>query len=113
MDISLEPPAQRVTVCTRYDRNELQNRRPGDARANTYGQTFDAQREQLRRAGFRKIHREKVTGARSDRRELLKLLDALAPGDVATITRIDRLARSSLDLFAIVKRIVDAKAQFR
>ena len=29
------------------------------------------------------------------------------------MTRIDRLARSNFDLFAIVKRIVDAKAQFR
>jgi DNA invertase Pin-like site-specific DNA recombinase len=32
---------------------------------------------------------------------------------VVTVTRIDRLARSTLDLFAIVKQIVDAKAQFR
>jgi hypothetical protein len=30
-----------------------------------------------------------------------------------TVTRIDRLARSTFDLFAIVKQIVDAKAQFR
>jgi DNA invertase Pin-like site-specific DNA recombinase len=30
-----------------------------------------------------------------------------------TVTRIDRLARSTFDLFGIVKRIVDAKAQFR
>ena len=29
------------------------------------------------------------------------------------VTRIDRLARSTFDLFAIVKRIADAKAQFR
>jgi DNA invertase Pin-like site-specific DNA recombinase len=36
-----------------------------------------------------------------------------APGDVVTVTRIDRLARSTFDLFAIVKQIVDAKAQFR
>ena len=41
------------------------------------------------------------------------MLDALAPGDVVTVTRIDRLARSTFDLFAIVKRIADAKAQFR
>ena len=41
------------------------------------------------------------------------MLDRLAPGDVVTVTRIDRLARSTLDLFGIVKRIVDAKAQFR
>jgi DNA invertase Pin-like site-specific DNA recombinase len=54
-----------------------------------------------------------VTGARADRRELLKLLAALAPGDIVTVTRIDRLARSTFDLFGIVKRIVDAKAQFR
>jgi DNA invertase Pin-like site-specific DNA recombinase len=43
----------------------------------------------------------------------LKMLHALAPGDVVTVTRIDRLARSTFDLFAIVKQIVDAKAQFR
>ncbi len=68
----------------------------------------------LRAAGCTaKIYREKVTSARADRRELLKMLKALAPGDVVTVTRIDRLARSTFDLFAIVKQIVDAKAQFR
>ena len=41
------------------------------------------------------------------------MLDHLAAGDVVTVTRIDRLARSTSDLFGIVKRIVDAKAQFR
>jgi DNA invertase Pin-like site-specific DNA recombinase len=74
---------------------------------------FDSQLEQLRGAGCTKIYREKVTGAHSDRRELLKMLAALARGDVVTVTRIDRLARSTFDLFGIVKRIVEAKAQFR
>ena len=41
------------------------------------------------------------------------MLERLAPGDVVTVTRIDRLARSTFDLFGIVERIVDAKAQFR
>ena len=85
----------------------------GYARVSTYGQTLDAQLEQLRPEGCSRIYREKVTGAHSDRRELLKMLHALAPGDVVTVTRIDRLARSTFDLFAIVKQIVDAKAQFR
>ena len=93
--------------------NKPQNRRLGYARVSTYGQTLDAQLEQLRKAGCAKIYREKVTGARADRRELLKLLKAIGPGDVVTVTRIDRLARSTFDLFAIVKQIVDAKAQFR
>jgi len=90
-----------------------QNRLLGYARVSTYGQTLDAQLEQLRAEGCSRIYREKVTDARADRRELLKLLEGLAPGDVVTVTRIDRLARSTFDLFAIVTQIVDAKAQFR
>src|SRR5947209_7370369 len=91
-----------------------QNRRFGYARVSTVGQTLDSQLEQLRAAGCTtKIYREKVTGARADRRELLRMLKALAPGDVVTVTRIDRLARSTFDLFAIVKQIVDVGAQFR
>ena len=90
-----------------------ETRRLGYARVSTYGQTLDAQLEQLRAEGCNRIYREKVTGAHNDRRELLKMLKALTPGDVVTVTRIDRLARSTFDLFAIVKQIVDAKAQFR
>ena len=85
----------------------------GYARVSTYGQTLDAQLEQLRAAGCAKIFREKATGARADRRELLKMLGYVAAGDVVTVTRIDRLARSTFDLFAIVKQIADAGAQFR
>src|SRR5437868_15365947 len=87
----------------------------GYARVSTYGQTLDSQLEQLRAAGCsnRNIYREKVTGARADRRELNRMLGKLAPDDVVTVTRIDRLARSTFDLFGIVKRIVDAKAEFR
>src|SRR6266478_4596495 len=80
-----------------------QNRLLGYARVSTYGQTLDAQLEQLRGAGCTKIYREKVTGAHNDRRELLKMLKGLTPGDVVTVTRIDRLARSTFDLFAIVQ----------
>jgi DNA invertase Pin-like site-specific DNA recombinase len=87
----------------------------GYARVSTYGQTLDSQLDQLRKAGCtsRNIYREKVTGARADRRELNRMLGKLGPGDVVTVTRIDRLARSTFDLFAIVKRIADAKSQFR
>jgi DNA invertase Pin-like site-specific DNA recombinase len=41
------------------------------------------------------------------------MLSNLASGDVLMVTRIDRLARNTFDLFVIVKQIVDAKAQFR
>ena len=54
----------------------------GYARVSTYGQTLDAQLEQLRKAGCssRNIYREKVTGARADRRELNRMLGKLAAG---------------------------------
>jgi DNA invertase Pin-like site-specific DNA recombinase len=47
-----------------------------------------------------------VTAARADRRELLRMLDQRGLGDVLTVTRIDRLARSTSNLFGIVNRIV-------
>ena len=92
---------------------DSQNRRLGYARVSTYGQTLDAQLEQLRADGCAKVYREKASGAQADRRELLRMLKDITPGDVVTVTRIDRLARSTFDLFATVKRIVDAGGQFR
>ena len=85
----------------------------GYTRVSTIGQTLAAQLDQLKAEGCDKIYREKASGAQADRRELQKLLKALASGDVVTVTRIDRLARSTFDLFAIVKRIVDAGGQFK
>ena len=41
------------------------------------------------------------------------MLAVLQSGDTVIVTRIDRLARSTFDLFAIVKSIVDRKAHFR
>jgi DNA invertase Pin-like site-specific DNA recombinase len=85
----------------------------GYARVSTHGQTLEAQIEQLTAAGCRPIYREKASGARADRRQLGRLLKTLTQGDTVVVTRIDRLARSTFDLFAIIQRIVDAGAHFR
>ena len=85
----------------------------GYARVSTVGQTLGIQLDGLKAAGCTRIFREKVSGARADRRELNKMLSSLEDGDLVVVTRIDRLARSTFDLFAIVKSIVDHKAQFR
>ena len=77
------------------------------------GQSVDAQVRQLNKAGCKKVFREVASGAKTDRAQLRRLLAEIGPDDVVTVTRIDRLARSTFDLFAIVKQIVDAKAQFR
>ena len=85
----------------------------GYARVSTVGQTLEAQIDGPKAAGCQRIFCEKVSGARADRCELNKMLAALDAGDVVVVTRIDQLARSTFDLFAIVKSIVDHKAQFR
>ena len=62
-------------------------RRLGYARVSTYGQTLDAQLEQLKAEGCAPIYREKASGAQADRRELQRMLKALGPGDLVTVTR--------------------------
>ena len=52
--------------------SQPKTRRLGYARVSTYGQTLDAQLEQLRKEGCAKIYREKASGAQADRRELLQ-----------------------------------------
>ena len=46
----------------------------GYARVSTADQNLDAQLEELRAAGCTKVFREKVSGTRSDRAELAKVL---------------------------------------
>ncbi|PPQ28262.1 hypothetical protein CCR94_18395 [Rhodoblastus sphagnicola] len=86
--------------------------RLGYARVSTVGQTLEAQLNQLKEAGCSRVYREKVSGAKVDRKELGKLLKAITAGDQVVVTRIDRLARSVFELFAIVKKIIDAGGQF-
>jgi len=84
----------------------------GYARISTLGQTLDTQLAQLKTAGIDRLVSEKVSGVKQ-RRELEKLLDRLEPGDVLVVTKLDRLARSTLDLLQIVARIGQQGAGFR
>jgi DNA invertase Pin-like site-specific DNA recombinase len=85
----------------------------GYARVSTDGQTLAAQDAQLHEAGCVKVYSEKVSGARSDRAELAKVLKRLAEDDVLVVTRLDRLARSTRDLLNILDAIAKAGAGFR
>jgi DNA invertase Pin-like site-specific DNA recombinase len=85
----------------------------GYARVSSGSQTLAGQEAQLREAGCAKVYGEKVSGARSDRAELAKLLKRLGPGDVVVVTRLDRLARSTRDLLNVLDTIAKAGAGFR
>ena len=61
----------------------------GYARVSTDGQSLASQDAQLHAAGCAKTYSEKVSGARTDRPELAKLLRRLGEGDVLMVTRLD------------------------
>ena len=82
----------------------------GYARVSTQGQDLAQQRETLSAMGCQRIFEEKVSGAKRDRPELGRLLDHLRTGDVVTVTRLDRLARSTSDLLHIAERINNSGA---
>ena len=88
----------------------------GYARVSPGGksESVDAQARQLTKAGCRKIFRDvHVSGAKTDRAQLRRVIETLAPGDVLMVTRLDRLARSTRDLLNTLAAITDRKAGFR
>jgi DNA invertase Pin-like site-specific DNA recombinase len=85
----------------------------GYARVSTDGQSLDAQVKQLRAAGCEKIFKEKASGAKTERAQLRRLLGQLGKGDVLTVTRLDRLARSTRDLLNTLDTVAKAGAGFR
>src|SRR6266567_7907072 len=85
----------------------------GYARVSTMDQDLSGQIEALKAAGAETIFREKVSGVRADRPQLAKLMAALKSGDIVTVTKLDRLGRSTRELLDVIDRISKAGAAFR
>src|SRR5260370_29738500 len=85
----------------------------GYARVSTEGQYLCAQLAELKAAKCHKIFQEKISGARSDRKQLTRLMAVLAKGDVLVVTRLDRLARSTRDLLNLLGTIAEKGAGFK
>ena len=61
------------------------------------------QRKALKAAGCEVIREEKISGgSRKGRKELDTLLDFLRSGDTLIVTKLDRLARSTLDMLTLI-----------
>jgi DNA invertase Pin-like site-specific DNA recombinase len=85
----------------------------GYARVSTDGQSLASQDAQLHAAGCAKVYAEKVSGAKTDRAELAKVLRRLGSGDVLVVTRLDRLARSTRDLLNILHELGERGVGFK
>ena len=76
----------------------------GYARVSTRDQKLDLQLNSLKKAGCRKIFREKVSGFNRQRPEFQRMLDQIRPGDIIVVWKLDRLARSTRDLLNTMDR---------
>jgi DNA invertase Pin-like site-specific DNA recombinase len=74
----------------------------GYARVSSAGQSLDVQLHKLKAVACSRIFAEKRSGKQADSRpELQACLTFLREGDVLVISRLDRMARSVLDLATI------------
>jgi len=85
----------------------------GYARVSTDGQSMATQVAALAAAGAERVFRETASGAQAGRAQLRRAIAALEEGDVLTVTRLDRLARSTRDLLSILAAVAGRKAGFR
>ena len=75
----------------------------GYARVSSIGQSLDVQREKLADCG--KLFEEKRSGTTDARPQLKECLRYVREGDQLIVTRIDRLARSTLHLCQIAETL--------
>lgn len=80
----------------------------GYARVSTLDQVagYEDQQRQLEAAGCTKLFCEQISGTSADgRQQLAAALDYVREGDVLVVTKLDRLARSVIDLMHIVETL--------
>src|SRR5258708_30502465 len=85
----------------------------GYAGVDTEGRFLSVNIAKLKAAKGAKIFQEKISGARSDRKQLTGLMAILAKGDIFVVTRLDRLARSTRDLLNLLGTIAEKGAGFK
>ncbi|MGB3296414.1 MAG: recombinase family protein, partial [Phormidesmis sp.] len=75
----------------------------GYARVSSVGQSLDVQLDKLK--GCDKVFQEKKTGTSSARPRLKACLEYVREGDTLVVTRLDRLARSTLHLCQVADQL--------
>ena len=83
------------------------------ARVSTGQQNHSSQVERLRAAGAEKVFSEKRSGLDGQRPELARCLEYVRDGDILIVTKLDRLARSTADLYKIVSDLSAKGVSFK
>jgi DNA invertase Pin-like site-specific DNA recombinase len=83
----------------------------GYARVSSTGQDLTLQLEKL--AGCDKVFKEKRSGVDAGRPALKACLEYLREGDTLLVTKLDRLARSTSDLYRIISHLAERGVAFK
>jgi len=83
------------------------------ARVSSIGQSLEVQVDKLNEYGCHKIFQEKRSGTTAQRPELKNCLAYVREGDTLVITKLDRLARSTLHLHKIVNDLNNLGVGFK
>lgn len=85
----------------------------GYARVSTTDQDLTVQLQRLTAMGCERIFSEKRSGTTAERPELQSCIDFVRKGDVLLVTRLDRFARSMVDLHSLIHRLIHKGVGFR
>lgn len=85
--------------------------RIGYARVSTNGQSLELQREALTKSGCEELFEEKLSGKQAGNRpQLQAAMKFIRKGDILVVTKLDRLARSMTDLWALITKLEEKSA---
>ncbi len=84
----------------------------GYARVSTFDQNLELQLEALRSSGCDRIFEDKISGAKSKRPGLDKLIKVLRPGDTVVVWKLDRMGRSLIHLVELLNFFLSNNIEF-
>jgi len=85
----------------------------GYARVSTADQNLDLQNDALKAAGCEKIYTDKMSGAKTDRPGLEKILGFIRKGDTLVVWKLDRLGRSLTHLIKVMSLLNERGVYFK
>ncbi|MFE2926029.1 recombinase family protein [Streptomyces goshikiensis] len=85
----------------------------GYARVSTDDQEAQLQHDALTAAGCARIFTDKASGKNTERPELTAVLDYVRPGDTLCVWKLDRFARSLIDLVNMVDALAARGVGFK